>query len=159
MRAVVRAEVRVAAPAAEVWAYVTDWPRQTEWIPLTRVEVARGEGSARHLGGRVRAWTGVGPLGFWDPFTVTAWQEDADGSGRCEILHTGALVRGEGEIRVVADGPHTCTAHLWESLEVPGGPVGALLWRFADRFVNLAAGRVLLRMARRAEELTGNGRG
>jgi uncharacterized membrane protein len=159
VRAVVRAGVCVAAPAGLVWDYVTDWPRQSEWIPLTRVEVTPGEGRARHVGGRFRAWTGVGPLGFWDPLTVTAWEEHTDGSGRCEMLHTGAVVRGEGEIRVVADGAHACTVHLWESLEVPGGPVGALVWRFVHRLVKLAAGRVLRRMARRAEQLTGNGRG
>lgn len=159
MRAVVHAEVRVAAPAALVWNYVTDWPRQSEWIPLTHVEVAPGDGRARHVGGRLRAWTGVGPLGFWDPLTVTAWEEHPDGSGRCETLHTGAVVRGEGEIRVVAAGRQGALVCLWESLEVPGGPLGALVWRFADRFVHLAAGRVLRRMARRAEELPGAGRG
>jgi uncharacterized membrane protein len=158
-KAVVRAEVRVAAPAAHVWDYVTEWPRQMEWIPLTRVEVLPGgadDGNARHVGGRFRAWTGVGPIGFWDPMTVTAWEEQVDGSGRCEILHTGPVVRGEGQIRVVAEGPHSCSVSLWERVDVPGGPVGALLWRVLGRLVNRAAGRVLQRMGRCAE---GTGRG
>ena len=40
MSSLVRAEIDIDAPAATVWAYVTDWPRQAEWIPLTRVEDA-----------------------------------------------------------------------------------------------------------------------
>ena len=38
MRARLQREVDVAAPASVVWDYVTDWPRQQEWVPLTRVE-------------------------------------------------------------------------------------------------------------------------
>lgn len=162
MRAVVRAQVRVAAPAAVVWDYVTDWSRQGEWMPLTRVEVVpdgTGDRRARHVGGRVRARTGLGPLGFWDPLTVTAWEEQADGSGRCQILHTGRVVRGDAELEVLAQGPDSCTASVWEHIEIPGGPVGALLWRLAGRFADRAADRVLRRMARRAERLPGRGRG
>ena len=57
---------------------------------------------AAGLGGRFRAWTGVGPVGFWDPMTITAWERTPDGGGRCEVLHRGAVVRGEGEFAVVA---------------------------------------------------------
>lgn len=158
MRLLVRAAVPVEAPAAVVFGYVTDWPRQREWIPLTHVELAHapdGEGAARRLGGRFRAWTGIGPVGFWDPITVTAWEEQPDGSGRCDILHTGRVVRGDAQFRVVARGPGACTATLWERLEVPGGPVGALLWRLVGRFVgpvlDRGAERVLRRMADRVE--------
>ena len=87
-------EVDVAAPARPVWDYVTDWPRQEEWIPQTRVERVD---DAAGLGGRFRAWTGLGPVGFWDPMTITAWERTADGGGRCEVLHRGAVVKGEGE--------------------------------------------------------------
>lgn len=156
---VVRAEVPVRAPASRVFDYVTDWERQGEWIPLTRVEIvpdstARGR-RARHVGGRFRAWTGIGPLGFRDPITVAVWEESPDGSGRCEVLHTGSVVRGEAQFRVVATGPDTCTASLWERLDVPGGPVGALIWRLVGRFagpvLDRGAAAVLARMARRAE--------
>ena len=36
MRASLRAVVPVAAPAGRVWDYLTDWPRQGEWIPFAR---------------------------------------------------------------------------------------------------------------------------
>ena len=87
--------MRVDAPARVVWDYVTDWPRQGEWIPLTRVEAIPPGAPARAVGERIRAWTGVGPVGFWDTMTITAWQQEGDGSARCEVLHTGRVVRGE----------------------------------------------------------------
>lgn len=153
MSALVRAEVRVNAPAHVVWDYVTDWPRQGEWIPLTHVELLPRETGdrARGVGGRFRAWTGIGPVGFWDPITITVWEQEPDGSARCEVMHTGAVVRGDGEFRVVAEGPESCRFMLWENVVVPGGPVGALLWRAVGRFVDRGAASVLRRMARRVE--------
>ena len=161
MRALVRAEVRVQAPAQDVWDYVTDWPRQAEWIPLTRVEIVPSEPGdrARRVGGRFRAWTGVGPVGFWDTITITVWEEEPDGSARCEIMHTGSVVHGDAEFGVVPDGPAACTVTLWENLDVPGGRVGALLWRLGGWIVQRGAARVLTRMAERAERLPVGGRG
>jgi hypothetical protein len=158
MRMLVQAKVPVAAPADRVRDYVTDWPRFGEWVPLTRVEVVpddSGDGRARHVGGRFRAWTGLGPVGFWDPITVTAWDQQVDGSVRVEVLHTGRLVRGDAELGVQAEGPGACTVSLREHLEVPGGPVGALLWRLLGPLLgpalDRAAAAVLRRMARRVE--------
>ncbi|HZJ05226.1 MAG TPA: SRPBCC family protein [Nocardioidaceae bacterium] len=130
MRAVLRLEVEVAAPAKLVWDYVTDWPRQGEWIPLTRMETV---GPARGTGGRIRGWTGLGPVGFWDTMTITSWRESPDGSARCEVLHTGAVVRGNGQFAVVAHGEHgehgeeRCTFVWGEQLVIPAGPIGAAL--------------------------------
>ena len=159
MRAVMRAEVTVAAPAASVWSYVTDWPRQGEWIPFTRVEeVDRGH----QVGGRIRAWTGLGPVGFWDPMTITAWEESADGSARCEVLHTGSVLAGEGEFAVRTTGARSCTFSWWERLAVPGGPVAALAWRaggpLSQRAVQYSLHRMVARVEGRAEP-HGNGRG
>jgi hypothetical protein len=95
-------EVDVEASARAVWDFVTDWPRQGEWVPLTRVERVD---PAADVGGRFRAWTGLGPLGFWDPMTITAWERSGDGGGRCEVLHRGTVVKGEGEFVVLARGP------------------------------------------------------
>lgn len=150
MAALVRAEVEVAAPARLVWEYVTDWPRQREWIPLTRVERVD---AADGVGGRYAAWTGIGPVGFWDPITISAWEERPDGSARCEIMHTGRVVRGDAEFSVVPTGPGTCRVALWEKLDIPGGPVGRLLWRVVGRIVDRGAERVLRRMAGRAEAM------
>jgi len=137
VRARLQREVEVAAPAGAVWDYVTDWPRQAEWVPHTRVE---NVDEAAGLGGRFRAWTGVGPIGFWDPMTITAWERTPDGGGRCEVLHLGAVVKGEGEFTVLAVDDHTSRFVWAEVVAIPFGRLGALGWRFArpvvERFVD-----------------------
>lgn len=153
MRAVVRCEVEVAAPAGAVWDYLTDWPRQGEWIPLTRVETMPPGAPANHIGGRIRAWTGAGPVGFWDPMTITAWTEEPDGSARCEVLHTGRVIRGEGQFAATSRGPESSRFVWSERIEVPGGPVGALLWRLLGPATTLGGEIVLRRLARRVEEI------
>ena len=126
MRTRIERVVDIDAPAGEVWDYVTDWPRQEEWIPQTRVE---NVDDANGLGGRFRAWSGLGPVGFWDPMTITAWERTADGGGRCEVLHRGAVVKGEGEFAVVARDERSCRFVWAEVVVVPLGSVGAAGWR------------------------------
>ncbi|NUR08748.1 MAG: SRPBCC family protein [Nocardioidaceae bacterium] len=128
--------VDVAAPAALVWALVTDWPRQGDWVPMTRVERVDG---ADGVGGRFRAWTGIGPVGFWDPMTITSWERGPDGGGRCEVLHRGRVVRGEGEFLVEAYGADASRFTWAEVVDVPLGRLGALGWRLLGPVV----GRVI----------------
>jgi polyketide cyclase/dehydrase/lipid transport protein len=131
MRALIRREVPLAVPAAAAWEYVTDWPSQSDWVPHTRVEHVDPAAPARGVGGRIRAWSGLGRFGFWDTMTITSWEVRPDGGGRCEVLHTGTVVRGEGEFEVVADGPDA-SRFLWSELAVvPGGRLGALGWKVA----------------------------
>ena len=148
MGAFVRSVVEVAAPAEAVWGYVTDWPRQGEWIPFTVVEA----GPAAHVGGQVRAWTGIGGLGFWDTMTITSWVPVRDGAGRCEVLHTGAVVRGEGEFSVRGRGSDACTFVWSERLVIPGGPVGSVVWRLVRPLVQRGVDAAMQRMAKRVEE-------
>lgn len=126
MRTRLERTVDIDVPADEVWQHVTDWPRQDEWIPQTRVE---NVDDARSLGGRFRAWSGIGPVGFWDPMTITAWQRSDDGGGRCEVLHRGAVVKGEGEFSVVARGEHASTFVWAEVVVIPFGALGAAGFR------------------------------
>ena len=151
MRTRLQCEVDIAAPAAEVWDFVTDWPRQGDWIPKTRVERVD---AADGLGGRFRAWSGLGRVGFWDPMTITAWERTPDGGGRCEVLHLGKVVKGEGEFGVVAlDGGHS--RFVWaELLVVPGGRVGAAGWRavrpVVERLIDRGLRQVRDQVERRA---------
>jgi Polyketide cyclase / dehydrase and lipid transport len=150
MRTVIRREVDVAAPAKVVWAYVTDWPTQGEWIPKTRVERVD---SADGLGGRVRAWTGVGRLGFWDPMTITAWDVRPDGGGRCEVLHTGSVVRGEGEFEVVALSD-VASRFVWsELLVLPLGRLGGPVWRVVGPVMTRMIDGALRDMKARVQQL------
>ncbi|MEU5691519.1 SRPBCC family protein [Actinosynnema sp. NPDC020468] len=89
--------VHVDAPAERTWAAATDWERQGEWIPFTRVRLLRGSGE----GAELSAFTGVGPVGFTDTMRVTAWEPPT----RCAVTHTGFVVRGTAEFRVVPHGP------------------------------------------------------
>ncbi|MGZ4479693.1 MAG: SRPBCC family protein [Nocardioidaceae bacterium] len=150
MRPVLRREVDVAAPADVVWRYVTDWPRQGEWIPRTRVERVD---AADHVGGRLRAWSGVGRVGFWDTMTITSWEVRPDGGGRCEVLHTGAVVRGEGEFEVRARSADACTFAWTELLVLPLGRLGAFGWRLAGPAMGRLVDGALAELRTRAEAL------
>jgi carbon monoxide dehydrogenase subunit G len=153
MRALVRREVRIAAPPDVVWDYVTDWPKQGEWIPRTRVERVDPGDPARRVGGRFRAWSGLGRLGFWDTITVTSWEQTTQG-GRCEVLHTGAVVRGEGEFSVVPDGRDASRFTVKEMVVVPGGRVGALGWKVARPVVERLLDASLRTLRTRLELMT-----
>ena len=61
--------------------------------------------------------------------TITAWERNADGGGRCEVLHRGKVVKGEGEFAVVARGERASTFVWAEVVVVPLGSVGAVGWR------------------------------
>ena len=150
--------VDVARPAAEVWDHVTDWPRQAEWVPLTQVERVD---AADGVGGRIRAWTGLGgparrasaaeglslwPPGFWDPMTITAWERTPDGGGRCEVLHRGQVVEGEGEFTVMATSGLSSRFVWAETVVLPFGLLGRLGWRVARPVVATLVDRALRTM-------------
>ena len=115
MRALIQREVALDVPAEVAWDFVTDWPRQGEWVPHTRVEHVDLDDRAHAVGGRIRAWSGLGPVGFWDTMTITSWEQRPDGGGHCEVLHTGSVVRGEGEFEVVAEGENR-SRFLWKEM-------------------------------------------
>jgi Polyketide cyclase / dehydrase and lipid transport len=151
VRALIRREVTLDVPAAVTWDYVTDWPRQGEWVPHTRVEHADPGDPAAGVGGRLRAWSGLGPVGFWDTMTITTWERRPDGGGRCEVLHTGKVVRGEGEFEVVAEGAHR-SRFLWSEVAVvPFGSVGAMGFRAARPVVERMIDRGLATLKERVE--------
>jgi hypothetical protein len=112
--------VDVPAPADQVWAAVTDWPGQREWMLGTSVTgtVLGGRG----LGGEIEAFTGLGRVGFLDTMTITRW----DPPRRCEVEHTGRLIRGSAVfevVRVDADN----SRFVWaEWLTPPLGLVGVI---------------------------------
>jgi polyketide cyclase/dehydrase/lipid transport protein len=151
VRDLVRREVDVAVPADVLWDYLMDWPRQGEWIPFTRVERADPADPANAVGGRIRAWSGIGPVGFWDEMTITTWDRRADGGGVCEVLKTGAVVKGEGVFEVVALGAHRSRFVVSELTVIPLGRVGALGWRLVRPLLVRMLDRALARMKQRIE--------
>jgi len=138
--------VDVNAPAEAVWRRVTDWPGQGDWILGTHVEV-EGGGDGRHLGARLRAFTGVGRLGFLDTMEIVEW----DPPRRCLVRHTGKVVRGDGVFEVVPLSAERARFLWTELVDLPLGAVGVLGWRVATPAVRWGLTRSLRTMARYCE--------
>jgi uncharacterized protein YndB with AHSA1/START domain len=121
MPAHVELDVEIAAPPEAVFAAITDWPAQGEWMLGTRVEVRSGDG--RSVGSELAAWTGAGPIGFWDTMVITRWEEPH----LVDVVHTGSVVRGTGtmEVRPAPGG----SRFIWsEDLDLPLGALGRAGW-------------------------------
>jgi hypothetical protein len=89
----------VAADAA--WQLVTDWPAHSRWIPLTTVSIDADGPASFGLGCRFTGRTGLGPIGFDDPMTVSEWQPPTDRTaGRCRVVKRGRWLAGWAEIEV-----------------------------------------------------------
>lgn len=112
--------VDVAASPQATWRAATDWIRQGDWIPATRVRVVRGAGDA--VGDRFVARTAVGPFGFDDPMEIVHW----DPPHRCEVRHLGRVVRGSGAFEVAPAGTGRSRLVWTERLDLPLGRVGRL---------------------------------
>ncbi|MUM17159.1 SRPBCC family protein [Mycobacterium sp. CBMA271] len=129
-------------PAEVAFARITDWPRHSEHIPLTTVYLT-SEGPAG-VGTAFVGRTGLGPIGFSDPMTVTAWTPPQGGRpGRCRLEKTGSLVLGWAEIDVYSEGAGSRV--VWrEDAHVRGTP------RFLSRLEKAAGewmfGRAIDRM-------------
>lgn len=111
--------VVVPTSPARTWAALVDWDRQGEWMPGTRVRATGRRGVG--VGAALSARTGLGPFAVLDTMEITAW----DPPRRCEVVHTGRLVRGAGafEVEPAAGGAARCTWSEW--LEPPLGLAGA----------------------------------
>lgn len=118
--------VEVAAPAAQTWATLVDWPSHGRWMLLTSVE---REGDTRDgLGARIVGVTGVGPFTFRDPMTFSQWQPPPAEPARCVVRHEGVVVRGAGAFEVEAiDDAHSRV--IWsEWVQLPFGLLGVAAW-------------------------------
>jgi len=114
--------VDVDAPVEDTWRAAVDWDTQGEWMLGTTVRGTAQGGVG--VGGGLEAFTGVGRLGFLDTMEITAW----DPPYRCEVLHTGRVVRGTG-VFAVEERPGGRSRFVWEeSLDLPLGRVGRWGW-------------------------------
>jgi hypothetical protein len=78
--------------------------------------------------------------------TVLAVEEPV----RCRVAHTGRVVHGWGEFRLL-ELPEG-TRLVWEEgFDVPGGRLAPLLWRVGSPVVRLSFALALRRLARRIE--------
>jgi carbon monoxide dehydrogenase subunit G len=142
--------VEVRAPAAKVWAALTDWRNHARWAPLTTVRLTteRMDG----LGAGFVARSGLGPLGFDDPMTVVRWEPpQGDAPGRCDVDKHGRVIRGKAWFVVVPRPDDRCRVDWFEDVTV----VPHRLDRVTGGLVALAGragfGQALRKMAREAE--------
>jgi hypothetical protein len=133
---ILSATVDVAASASDVFDAAVDWTSQSRWMPLTRAEVAGGDG--RSIGTRVVARTGIGPVVAVDPMVVEVWEPP----NRCVVRHDGRLVRGRGVFLVEAVGPAR-SRFTWEE-QLPDDKAYGLIVRLSGP-LNRALFRIALR--------------
>jgi carbon monoxide dehydrogenase subunit G len=118
--------VDVDAPPERVWAALTDWVRQGEWMLATDVRTVGGP--AQDVGGRIEARTGVpvpggSRLGVLDAMVIIRWEPPR----RVDVRHTGRVVSGTGIFEVRPRG--AASAFVWtEVLDLPLGTLGRLGW-------------------------------
>ena len=118
--------IDVDAPPERVWAALTDWERQGEWMLLTDVRTV--DGAVQRLHGRLAARTGL-PLpggrhvGVLDTMIITKWEPPR----LVEVQHTGRIVRGPGTFEVLPRGEFS-TLVCSEVWYLPYGLLGQLGW-------------------------------
>lgn len=148
MVATLALSVDVAAPVERTWAAATDWEGQSAWMLGTSVRSLRGGAG---VGAGLEAFTGLRlgplPLGFLDTMRITRW----DPPLRCDVVHTGRMVRGTGTFGVEPVGEGR-SRFLWrEDLELPLGVVGRLGWMLGRPLFAAGVRRSLRRFARWVE--------
>jgi hypothetical protein len=124
----IRSELEIAAPAAEVWGILTDFPRYQEWNPfITEIE------SAGVVGGSLRLLLSL-PQGrdYRLKATLLRIEEDYELRFRAHLLLPG-LFDGEHFFRLIAVNPQ-------RTRFVQGENFSGVLLRFS--------GRTLTRVAR-----------
>jgi len=131
----------VKAPAERVWDVLTDWDLHDRWMLLTRAEGGRAEGAT------IRAFTGIGPVGFLDTMTITVWEPPE----RAVVRHTGRIIRGSGSFEVQALGDRRSRVVWSEWVQLPFGLVGRLGWPVAQVLVRAGVQVSLGRLARYVE--------
>ena len=117
----VTATVIVNAPAPRVFAAFTNWERQSEWMPFTKVRVVEGDGGEGSL---VEAVTGVGAAGLRDEMRVVR----IDAPYEVRVVHCGKVLRGPGSMRCTAMAGDRTQVVMHEWFHLPAGAVGRLAW-------------------------------
>jgi carbon monoxide dehydrogenase subunit G len=109
----------VAAPRETVWAVLTDWERQSEWMldaKAVHVLTPQREG----VGVTIRCPTNLFGVTVQDVMRVTEWEEPT----RLGVTHLGKIITGSGAFDLVALGPERTRVRWWEEVDPPLGAVG-----------------------------------
>lgn len=112
--------VNCEAPIEKVWARIADWSSQGEWMLATRVwvtsEISEGVGTsiAAFTGPAHRIYPRFSSLGLLDTMTVTTWQPPT----RCDVIHTGKILKGTGTFQIESTGSHSSTFYWSETIDI-----------------------------------------
>ena len=111
----------IAAPQQQVWDVLVDWDVHDRWMLGTKATGGHGVGEP------IRAFTGIGRVGFLDTMTITVWEPPR----RAVVRHTGRVVRGSGAFEVQETGPGRSRIVWSEWIDLPFGALGRLGWPVA----------------------------
>ncbi|TDC32054.1 SRPBCC family protein [Micromonospora sp. KC213] len=115
------ATVIVDAPAGRVFAGLTAWERQSDWIPLTTVRVVEGDGGEGSL---IEAVTTLGPAVLRDEMRVVR----VDAPYEIGVVHCGPLLRGPGVLRCTPLARDRTQVVWHEWFHLPPGAAGQVAW-------------------------------
>jgi hypothetical protein len=112
--------VECNAPIEKVWGEIADWSGQGKWMLSTRVwltsEISEGVGTsiAAFTGPAHRIYPKFSSFGLLDTMTVTRWEPPY----RCDVIHTGKVLKGTGTFRLEATGESSCTFYWSETIDI-----------------------------------------
>lgn len=112
--------VECNAPIEKVWGEIADWSGQGKWMLSTRVwltsEISEGVGTsiAAFTGPAHRIYPKFSSFGLLDTMTVTRWEPPY----RCDVIHTGKVLKGTGTFRLEATGDNSCTFYWSETIDI-----------------------------------------
>lgn len=122
-------ERSIPLPARSVFDELVDWAGHAEWVPLTRVEILKGDGGP---GTEFIATSGIGPAALPDRMRVDTLDSEAM---TVTITKIGPVLSGTVRLSVVGLGESSCRLEWVEEIVVPYTP------QFLARPIALAAKR------------------
>ncbi|MFA9444353.1 SRPBCC family protein [Egicoccus sp. AB-alg6-2] len=143
----------VAATPEQVWAVLTTWERQPQWMLDARaVEVLTPQREG--LGVTVRCPTNLLGATVQDVMRVTGW----DVPRRLEVTHLGSIITGSGAFELESDDAGTHVT-WWEEITPPFGRLGEFgASRLALPVLRRIFGRSLANLAALVERDVASGR-
>lgn len=109
----------VAAPRGIVWAVLTEWERQPEWmLDAKEIHVLTPERTGE--GVTLRCPTNLMGITVQDVMRVTGWEEPS----YLEVTHLGKIITGHGAFELAELDRATTRITWWEEIDPPLGVFG-----------------------------------